>query len=43
MFDSKIDPCGVCKARLVSNSLLCTAWGKWVHARCTDRRKMQFI
>ena len=29
-FDSKIDPCGVCGTRVMSNSVLCTACGKWV-------------
>ena len=39
-FDSKIDPCGVCGARVMSNSVLCTACEKWVHARCTDKKKV---
>ena len=39
-FDSKIDPCGMCGTRVMSNSVLCTACGKWVHARCTDRKKV---
>ena len=37
-FDSKIDPCGMCGTRVMSNSVLCTAYGKWVHARCTDKK-----
>ena len=36
-FDSKIDPCGVWGTSVLSNSVLCTACGKWVHARCTDK------
>ena len=32
-FDSKIDPCGVCGTRVMSNLVLCTACGKWVPAR----------
>ena len=24
----------------MSNSVLCTACGKWVHARCTDKKKV---
>ena len=32
-FNSKIDPCGVCGTRVMSNSVLCTACGKWVHAK----------
>ena len=39
-FVSKIDPCGVCGTRVMSNSVLCTACGKWVHARCTDKKKV---
>ena len=39
-FDSKIDPCCVCRTRVTSNSVLCTACGKWVHARCTDKKKV---
>ena len=39
-FDSKIDPCGVCGTRVKSNSVLCTSRGKWVHARCTDKKKV---
>ena len=39
-FDSKIDPCGVCGTRVKSNSALCTASGKWIHARCTDKKKV---
>ena len=30
MFNSKIDPWGVCGTRVTSNSVLCTACGKWV-------------
>ena len=26
--------------RVMSNSVLCTACGKWVHARCTDKKKV---
>ena len=39
-FDSKIDPCGECGTRVMSNSVLCTACGKWVHANCTDKNKV---
>ena len=40
MFDSKIDPCGMCGTRVMSNSVLCRACGKWVHARCTVKKKV---
>ena len=39
-FDSKIDPCGVCGTRVKSNSVLCTPRGKWVHAKCTNKKKV---
>ena len=40
MFDSKIDPCGMCGTRVMSNSVLCTACGKRVLATCTDKKKV---
>ena len=39
-FDSKIDSCGMCGTRVMSNSVLCTACGKWAHARCTDKKEV---
>ena len=39
-FDSKIDLCGLCGRRVMSFSVLCTACGKWVHASCTDKKKV---
>ena len=39
-FDSKIDPCGMCGTQRMYNSVLCTACGKWVHARCMDKKKV---
>ena len=42
-FDSKIDPCGVHGTRVMSNSMLCTACGKWVHARCTDNKVAVYL
>ena len=39
-FDSKIDPCGMCGTRVTPNLVLCTACGKWVHARCMDKKKV---
>ena len=38
--DSKIDPSDVCRTRVTSNSVLCTACGKWVYARCTQKKKV---
>ena len=36
---SKIDTCGV-YGKVISNSVFCTACGKWVHARCTVKKKV---
>ena len=33
---SKVDPCGVCGARVVCNSIQCTKYHRWVHRRCSD-------
>ena len=30
----------MCGTRVKSSSVLCTACGKWVHARCTDKKKV---
>ena len=38
--DHKIDPCGMCGTRVMSNLVLCTACSKWVHARCKDKKKV---
>ena len=49
LFKSKIDPCGVCERRVITNSELCTKCGKWVHGRCakikrvTARLAMRFV
>ena len=40
VFHSKIDPRGMCGTQVTSNLVLCTACGKWVHARCTDKKKV---
>ena len=31
---SKVDPCGICGKRVMSNAVLCTVCKKWIHARC---------
>ena len=33
---SKVDPCGVCGKRVMSNSVLCTSCEKWIHGRCAN-------
>ena len=35
IFKSKIDPCGDCGRRVMSNSVLCTKCGNWVRGRCS--------
>ena len=49
LFKSKIDPCGVCRRRVMANSVLCTKCGNWVHGKCakiirvTARLVMHFV
>ena len=38
-FDSKIDPCGMCGTKVMPNSVLCTACGKWVQTNCTNKKR----
>ena len=40
ILQSKMDPCGVCGKRVMSNSLLCTKCNKWIHGRCAKVRKV---
>ena len=40
LFRSKIDPCGLCGRRVMSNSLLRTKCGNWVHGRCAKIRRV---
>ena len=40
LFKSKIDPCGVCKRRVMANSVLCTKCGNWVHGRCAKTKRV---
>ena len=37
---SKVDPCGICGKRVMSNAVLCTVCKKWIHARCTQTKKV---
>ena len=37
---SKIDPCGVCGKRVMSNSIQCLRCGKWVHGRCAKMQRV---
>ena len=49
LFKSKIDPCGVCRRRVMVNSVVCTKCGNWVHGKCakikraTARLAMHFV
>ena len=49
LFQSKIDPCGVCARRVMANSVLSTKCGNWVYTKCaklkraTTRLAMHFI
>ena len=37
---SKVDPCGICGKRVMSNAVLCTVCKKWIHARCAQTKKV---
>ena len=37
---SKIEPCGTCVKRLVSNTVCCTLCNKWMQGRCTKMKKV---
>ena len=36
----KVDPCGICGKRVMSNAVLCTVCKKWIHARCAQTKKV---
>ena len=33
-----VDPCAVCRRRVMRNSICCTVCGGWVHKRCSRMR-----
>ena len=37
---SKVDPCGICGKRVISNAVLCTMCKKWIHGRCAQTKKV---
>jgi hypothetical protein len=37
---SKVDPCGMCGKRVMTNSVLCTNCNKWIHARCAKVKRV---
>ena len=36
LFKSKIDPCGVCRKRVMVKAELCTKYGNRVYGRCAE-------
>ena len=32
----KVDSCGICRLRVMANSVLCVQCGKWIHGRCCE-------
>ena len=40
MYESKVDPCGVCCLRVKVNSVLCVQCGKWIHGRCAGVKRV---
>ena len=39
VFKSIIDPCAKCGRLVMSNSVMCTNCGKWVHGRCSEMKR----
>ena len=37
VLESTVDPCAKCGRRVMTNSVMSTKCGKWVHGRCTKR------
>ena len=37
---SKVDPCGICGKRVMSNAVLCTVCKTWIHAKCAQMKKV---
>ena len=37
---SKVDPCGNCGKRVMTNSLLCVKCRKWIHGRCAKAKRV---
>ena len=37
---SKVDSCGICKKRVMANSVLCEKCGKWIHGRCAKMKRV---
>ena len=37
---SRVDPCGICGKRVMSNAVWCMLWKKWIHVRCTKMKKV---
>ena len=37
---SKVDPCAKCGKRVMTNSVMCTKCGKWVHGKCAKMKRV---
>ena len=37
---SKVDPCGVCCKKVMANSLICSKYNSWIHAKCAKILKV---
>ena len=37
---SKVDPCGICCKKVMSNAVLCTMCKNWIHSRCAQTKKI---
>ena len=37
---NKVDPCCICRKRVMSNSVLCVKYKEWIHGRCTKVKRV---
>ena len=37
---NKVDPCCICRKRVMSNSVLCVKCKEWIHGRCTKVKRV---
>ena len=37
---SKVDPCGICRNRVMANSVLCVKCWKWIHGTCAKVKRV---
>ena len=40
MYESNVDPCGVCSLRVKANSFFLLLCGRWIHGRCVGVKRV---